>query len=172
MRVRRHLLALPIAVLLSAGLVAPATATGSGWEPVPDDPDDTVAACGTTLTVSEKVNEVETRAVPLANGATRTDFRGRYVVSVSAPDGRKAVLDNSGPYSVTEYASGDLFVDIGAPSLIYYFDAVEKAAFARAGLPPVFYYRSGRLKLSIGDGTERVVARPKSVTSICHLLRR
>ena len=49
---------------------------------------------------------------------------------------------------------------------------VEKAAFARAGLPPVFYYRSGRLKLSIGDGTERVVARPKSVTSICHLLRR
>ena len=173
MRVRRHLLALPIALMLSAGLVAPATATGTGWEPVPDEPYDPVAACGTTLTIVEKVNEVETRTVPLANGATRTDYRGTYIVSVSAPGRRKVVLDNSGAYSVYEYADGGVFYDIGAPGLVFYFDAVEKAAFARAGLPPVFYYRSGRLRLSISsDGSERVVSRPRNVTSICTLLRR
>jgi hypothetical protein len=91
---------------------------------------------------------------------------------VTAPDGRKVVLDNSGRYSLTEFANGDSAYDIGAPGLIYYLDDVERAAFKKAGLPPVFYYTKGRTQLYLGDGYENVVQRPKDVTSICALLKR
>ena len=59
-----------------------------------------------------------------------------------------------------------------APALIYYIDDVERAAFTRAGLPPVFYYTKGRTRLYVGDGFEDVVQRPKKVSSICKLLKR
>jgi hypothetical protein len=171
MRRFRRLLALPVVAVLTVGLVGPAIAD-SGWVPVPDGDDYTVAACHTTLTVREKVNQVQQRTTTLRDGTLRTDYRGTYVVSVSAPDRRKVVLDNSGAYSEFEYPDGDIFYDVDAPALIVYYDAVERAAFAKAGLPPVFYYTKGELKLYLSDGRERVVSRPRQVTSICDLLRR
>ena len=163
------LLALGAATL--AGTPAAAAGT-SGWTPTGANPDATVQACGTTLTIHDKVNKVESRTVDLGDGATRTDYRGRLVSRVSAPDGRKVVLDNSGRYSVTELADGDVAYDVRAPALVYYFDDVERAAFTKAGLPAVFSYTRGRTQLYVGDGYEDVVRRPKDVTSICALLRR
>jgi hypothetical protein len=175
MRLTHRLLALSVAAVLALGL-APASATGSalstGWEPVPDSDDYSVAACHTTITVHEKVNEVESRTTTARDGTVRIDYRGRYVVVVSTPDHRSVTLNNSGAYSEFDYPNGDTYFDIGAPGLIVYYDAVERAAFARAGLPPVFYYTRGELKLYVGDGYERVVSRPRHVTSVCDLLRR
>jgi len=161
------------AALVTFGLAAgPAVAaTDSGWAPVGPSPDEQVRACGTTLTVSEVVNEVEMRTREDDQGNTRTDIRGRYVVKVTAPDGRKVRLNNSGPYSVFDYANGDTFVTVAAPGLIYPFDPAERAAFKAAGLPAVFYYTKGRLDLSIKNGVEKVVHKPADPVNICKLLR-
>jgi hypothetical protein len=156
---------------LAGGPTASAQQT-SAWTPTGPNPDATVQACGTTLTIRDLVNRVESRTVELADGAVRTDYRGKLVSRVSAPDGRKVALDNSGRFSVTELANGDVAYDVRSPALIYYFDDVERAAFNKAGLPAVFYYTSGRTRLYVGDGYENVVQRPKKVTSICTLLRR
>jgi hypothetical protein len=144
----------------------------TGWEPVgPGDPV-AVEACGTTLTITEKVNKVESRTREDREGNVRTDYRGTYIVKVTAPDGRKVVLDNSGPYSVYSYANGDTYVPVRAPALIYPFDPAESAAFRRAGLPEVFYFTRGRLELFIrADGRAKVLTKPKNPVSICTLLR-
>ncbi len=64
---------------------------------MPDGPYDpvTTEACGTTLTISDKINKVESRTREDDKGNVRTDNRGTYIVRVTAPDGRKVVLDNS-----------------------------------------------------------------------------
>jgi hypothetical protein len=173
MSVRKHLITLAAGAALSVGLVAPANAAQPGpWEPVPGSDDYSVAACQTTITIHEKVNKVRSRTTTLKNGTVRTDYKGTYIVKVSTPDHRSVTLDNSGRYSQFEYPNGDLFYDIKAPGLIVYLDDVEKAAFAKAGLPPVFYFTKGELKLAIGDGTENVLKRPKHVKSVCSLLHR
>jgi hypothetical protein len=143
-----------------------------GWEPVgPGDPVD-IQACGTTLTITEKVNEVESRTREDRQGNVHTDYRGTYIVKVTAPDGRRVVLDNSGPYSVYSYANGETYVPVRAPALIYPFDPAESAAFRRAGLPEVFYFTKGRLELFINaNGRARVLTKPKNPVSICTLLR-
>ena len=163
---------LALAISATVGVPGASAAATSGWEPTGPNPDATVQACGTTLTIHDKKNKVESRTVDLGDGSTRTDYRGRLVSRVSAPDGRKVVLDNSGRYSVTELANGDVAYDVRSPALVYYFDDVERAAFTKAGLPPVFYYTRGRTQLYVGDGYENVVQRPKDVTSICRLLKR
>ena len=160
-----------LAVLALSGVTA-AAATDTGW--VPDGPyePEMVNACGTTLTISDKINKVERRERVDDEGNVQEDFRGKYVVKVTAADGRKVVLDNSGKYSVFSYANGDTFVPVRSPALIYPFDPVERAAFKSAGLPAVFYYTRGRLELFIsGDGQETVLKKPTNPVSICKLLR-
>lgn len=173
MRRTTRLFALPVVAVLSFGFVGPAGAhTQPGWEDSPDSDPDTVKACGTTLTISPKIDEVEQREVPLKDGTIRTDYRGRFIVKVVTADHRWGVFDNSGPYSLYEYVNGALFFDIDAPGLIYPFDAEERSAFKEAGLPPVFYFKNGELKLYINaEGEERVLQRPKHVTSVCGLLQ-
>jgi hypothetical protein len=173
MSIRKHLITLAAGAALSVGLVAPANAAQPGpWEPVPDSDDYSVAACHTTITIHEKVNKVRSRTTTLKDGTVRTDYKGTYIVKVSTPDHRSVTLDNSGAYSEFAYPNGDLYYDIKAPGLIVYLDDVEKEAFAKAGLPPVFYYTKGTLKLYIGDGTEKVLKRPKHVSSVCSLLHK
>lgn len=159
-------------VITGLGGTAAQAATDTGWEPVgPGDPV-TTQACGTTLTITEKVNKVESRTREDDRGNVRTDYRGTYIVKVTAPDGRRVVLDNSGPYSVFEFANGNTYIPVQAPALIYPFDPVERAAFRRAGLPDVFYYTKGQLELFINaSGQEKVLTKPKNPVSICKLLR-
>lgn len=160
-----------VAITALGGLPASA-ATDTGWVPAdPVDPD-TVKACGTTLTIKTKIDEVEKRTRTDDRGNVRTDYRGRYVVKVLAADGRRVTLDNSGPYSEFAYANGDTYLPIQAPGLIYPFDPVEREAFAKAGLPKVFYFTKGQLRLFItADGREKVLTKPKNPVSVCTLLR-
>lgn len=163
------------AATLAIGTLNAATATAAsdtGWVPVGPYPPDTVQACGTTLTVSDKVNKVEQRTREDDNGNVRSDYRGTYVVRVVAENGRRTVLDNSGPFSVFEFANETTFVTIRPPAFIYAFDDVEAAAFKRVGLPTAFYYTKGRLDLFLdSEGREKVVTKPKDPVSICKLLR-
>src|SRR4051812_9824003 len=107
-RAARGAAALALVVASTAvGTSAASAQEKSPWTPTGSSPDTTVQACGTTLTIHDKKNEVESRTVELKGGATRTDYRGTLISRVSTPDGRKVVLDNSGRYSVTEYANGD-----------------------------------------------------------------
>ena len=174
---RRVVRAVGVLALVAASSVGASTASAHAktpWTPTGPNEVATVEACGTTLTIADQKNRVESRTTDLGGGTTRTDYRGTLVQRVSAPDGRKVVLDNSGRYSETNFANGDIAYDLRAPALIYYFDAVERAAFKKAGLPPVFYYTSGRTQLYVGvdEGYENVLQRPKNVTSICALLKR
>lgn len=171
-RVARAAGVLALVVASSVGASTASAHEKSPWTPTGPNDDAMVQACGTTLTISDQKNRVESRTVDLGGGTTRTDYRGTLVQRVSAPDGRHVVLDNSGRYSETNFANEDIAYDVHAPALIYYFDEVERAAFKKAGLPPVFYYTKGRTQLFIGDGYENVVQRPKNVTSICALLKR
>ena len=154
-----------------AGISGAAAASDSGW--VPDGPHNPVSvqACGTTLTISDQVNEVLRRAIADDAGNTVTAYKGRYIVKVTAGDGRKVVLDNSGPYAVIDKANGDELVPIGAPGLIYPFDEDEAAVFQANGLPRVFYYTKGALTLSFHAGTEKILTKPANPVSICSLLK-
>lgn len=157
--------------VLGAGTASAGTDTG--W--VPDGPNDptSISACGTTLTITDVVNKVEHRTLTDNRANEITDYRGAYVVRVAAPDGRKAVLDNSGPYRRITSANGAVFYDITTPAFVYAFDAVEVAAFKKAGLPSAFYFTSGRLDLFISAaGDEKVLVKPRNAVSICSLLRR
>lgn len=167
------------AVLCGASLLGAITigtaaaASDTGW--VPDGPNDptSISACGTTLTITDVVNKVEHRTLTDNKGNEVTSYRGAYVVKVAAPDGRRAVLDNSGPYRQITTADGAVFYDITTPSFVYAFDDIEAAAFAKAGLASAFYYTSGRLDLYIdAGGAEKVLVRPKKAVSVCTLLRR
>jgi hypothetical protein len=171
-RVARAAGVLALVVASSVGASTASAHEKSPWTPTGPNEDDSVVACGTTLTIHDQKNRVESRTVDLGGGTTRTEYRGTLVTRVSAPDGRAVVLDNSGRYSETDFANGDIAYDLRAPGLIYYFDPVERAAFKKAGLPPVFYYTKGRTRLFIGDGYENVLQRPREVTSICALLKR
>ncbi len=118
------------------------------------------------------MNKVEQRIREDDKGNVRTDYRGTYIVRIVAENGRRAVLDSSGPYSLFEFANDSIFYTIRPPAFIYAFDEVEAAAFKRAGLPTAFYYTQGRLDLFIdSEGRERVVTKPKNPVSICKLLR-
>jgi hypothetical protein len=152
------------------GISAASAASDSGWVPDGPYPDATTTACGTTLTIHEVVNRVERRTREDHKGNTRIDFRGKYVVLVSAPTGRKVVLNNSGPYSISDFANGDEFVTVASPGLIFPVNAQEPAAFIAAGLPAVFYYTKGRLDLLTHKGVEKVVTKPANPVSICKLL--
>ena len=173
-RVARVVAVLALVVGSSVGASTASAHEKSPWTPTGPNEDATAEACGTTLTIADVTNRVESRTVELGGGTTRTDFRGTLVVRVSALDGREAVLDNSGRYSEYDFANGDIAYDVQAPALIYYFDDVERAAFKKAGLPPVFYYTKGRTRLYVGvdEGYEIVLQRPKDVTSVCALLKR
>ena len=167
-----------VAVLCGASLVGALTvgtasaASDTGW--VPDGPSDPteISACATTLTITDVVNKVEHRTLTGQRGNEVTSYRGAYVVKVAAPDGREAVLDNSGPYRQITTTDGAVVYDITTPSFVYAFDDTETAAFAKAGLPSAFSYTSGRLDLHLSpDGAEKVLVKPRNAVSICALLR-
>ena len=123
------------------------------------------------MTVSDKVNRVESRTREDNRGNVRIDYRGKYIVRVEAADGRKVVLDNSGPYSVFVYANDDVYTRVFAPALISPLDPAESEAFRRAGLPQVFYFTQGRLELSVRGDRAKVLTKPKNPVSLCKLLR-
>lgn len=126
-----------MAAVFALGGSSAAAASDTGWVPDGPYPDVDIHACGATLTIHEPVNRVERREGTDDRGNVRTDFRGAYIVRVSSPDGRKVVLNNSGPYSVVEAANGDVFVTVRPPALIYAFDEEKAGVFEAAGLPKV-----------------------------------
>lgn len=160
-----------VLAVLSVGVSSAAAASDTGWVPVGRYPDLDIQACGTTLTIHDVVNRVEVRERTDDRGNVRTDFRGVYIVRVSAPDGRQVVLNNSGPYSIVDFANGDTLITVRPPALVFAFDEAEADAFEAAGLPEVFYYTEGRLDLVIHNGVERVITKPADPVSICELLR-
>ncbi|MET0967119.1 MAG: hypothetical protein ABWZ02_12010 [Nakamurella sp.] len=156
---------------LAGGTANASAPSDSGWQPVGTYDDLDFPGCGTTLTVHDVVNKVESRLFDDGRGNTLELFRGKYIVQVSDPKGRKVVLDNSGPFSVAFRSNGDNVVTVLPPALIFPQADTEPAAFQKAGLPDVFYYTKGILNLVTKGGAERVATKPANPVNVCTLLR-
>jgi hypothetical protein len=173
---RRTLRALTIAATLtltsSVGTAALAvTPSDTGWQPEGTYVDYSFPACGSTLTVHDVVNKVESRTFDDGRENTLKLYRGKYVVEVSDRRGHSAVLDNSGPYSVATRANGDNIVTVAPPALIFPLTDQEPAAFRKAGLPDTFYYTKGLLNLVTTGDREKVTIKPANPVNVCKILR-
>ena len=128
--------------------------------------------CGALITVTVKVDKVKERDLTYQNGDVKSLYKGSYVYRLSNDKNAKSVtLDDSGPYTEVDYASGAIYLDLNAPAIIYPFTKGDKAAFQRAGLPPLFYYAKGTLKYYEPTPDRTYVLKiPDKIVSVCKLL--
>ncbi|MGY1691972.1 hypothetical protein [Geodermatophilus sp. SYSU D01105] len=137
-----------------------------GWEPVPEEyyaPVD-VAACGSVVTLSSgDVREVEQRERTLSDGSRHVEVRGNQTVDLARQSDGATIdeLDISGPGWDLLSADGseDVFQWEG-PSIFLPYDAVDREAFLRAGLPELFFYEEGVVlgRVVFDPATQAVVA--------------
>lgn len=156
-------------------VAAPSSAAPKGdWQPVEDTPPTVVSACGTTLTIDEAVSRQRVRVTGTADGAL-IEVRGFLSVSVTAADGRSAVVNASGPTTVTATSSSNL-IELTGLNFIAGGTPVQAAAIEAAGLPAVSA-TSGPITLvetldpvtgtPVSARVERV---PPTVVDVCTLL--
>jgi hypothetical protein len=146
----------------------PAESTHGQWLPVPAayyEGTTDIEACGTTVAYGfGDVRALQYKAAFLHDGTEVVFYRGKATSDlVRASDG--ATLDevpNDGP-GVETYSPDGLvqtFTYTG-PAVFPAFDAVERAAFQRAGLPTLAVYRAGVLSERV-----RVSADPDATTDV------
>jgi hypothetical protein len=133
----------------------PADSTHGRWLPVPAgyyEPPTPIEACGTTVTYRfGDVRALQYRALFLKDGTEVVFYRGDATADLVRADG--AIVDelpNDGP-GVETYSPDQLTVTYTytGPAVFPAFDAVERAAFHRAGLPDLAVYRGGVLSLGV-----------------------
>jgi hypothetical protein len=177
---RRILLTLISVTALTLTLpAAPATATQkSKFERVGAAEPFDIEACGTTITVTEEVNQVRERTGETKDGGTITSYRGRLVMRLDAADGRTTTLNVSGPLDFIINAEGDRGVyQFTGHTLLFPYPAgsPEATAQAAAGLP-AFAVTSGLLEIVDQYNAKGEVVResftrtPPHAEDVCTLL--
>jgi hypothetical protein len=145
-----------------------------------------VEACGSLVVVGPgSVLDAEYRSTHNPDGSVLVEFRGASTVDVLRVADGKALdeLDVSGPgFELVSADRRSITFSYDGPSIIGAFDPVEAAAFAAAGLPPVFFYEGGNFTETVqfadgpfgpGAGVESATIDSNTMTGVqdvCDLL--
>lgn len=158
-----------------------------GWvDSAPIEPDTDLELCGTTVTISfpPEGDFAEEWVTLDASGNTHIAFRGQLVADIEAADGRRAVLDISGPGETILLANGDAYFSARGETIVYAVTEAQRQAAADAGLPEAFYFTNAEAAVAIyttappegspedaeGTDTFTLLPDPEEIVDVCDLL--